>query len=286
MPKPSTYSQVDTYSLMPDTGNVDSWVPETVLSNFPPPEPWTPAPVDTYSLVPDTGGADDWETMLESGQLDQSLNNLSLFTQPKPQVKILTDDCRTQYKPPEPKLTILKRPSSQPVNSGQVRQKAPTKTLEQREADYAQARQRILGKDGNSQQGKVKVQVKGKEKGGKEVKEAKNTPVGASRNPRGTDGTKGFNGRQQNQNSAQGGNQNSGRSQNNVQGGNQTNGRQHNQSNQNQNSGRQQNYSVQSQNQFSVQSQNQFSVQGQNQFSVHQQNQTSGRQQNQPASSR
>lgn len=199
MPKSSTYSldPVDTYSLMPDTGSMDTY---TLLPDLGQPPP-------TYSLVPDTGGgsspgSDDWESMLDSGQLDQSLDRLSLYSQPRPQVKILTDDCRTQYKPPSPKLTILKRPSSQPASNGQARQKAPTKTLEQREADYAQARQRILGKDGTQQQqqqGRGKVQLKQKQNPPKNKDGVAVQPVAATRNPRGTDGTKGFSARQGNQ---------------------------------------------------------------------------------------
>lgn len=58
------------------------------------------------------------------------------------------DDCiRTQYVPPEPTVKILKRPTND-VNSQQSaeqRPKAPIKTLQQREQEYAEARLRILG---------------------------------------------------------------------------------------------------------------------------------------------
>jgi len=184
---------VDTYSLMPDNGSMDPYSYELPDTGRPPPN----------YIVPDTGGgsspgSDDWESMLDSGQLDQSLDRLSLYGQPKPQVKILTDDCRTQYKPPSPKLTILKRPTSQPCKTD-TRQKAPTKTLEQREADYAQARQRILGKDVTQQQpqgGKGKVQVKQKQN---PPKNKDGVAVGATRNPKSSDGTKGFSARQGNE---------------------------------------------------------------------------------------
>jgi len=177
MPKPS----YDTYSLMPDNGSMDNYTYNLPDMGRPPP-----------NYIPDTGGGsspgeDDWDP------LEQSLERLSLY-KPQPQVKILTDDCRTQYKPPSPKLTILKRPTSQPTKA--PTKTAPTKTLEQREADYAQARQRILGKDvtQQQQQGKGKVQVKQKQN---PQKNKDGVAVGATRNPRGSDGTKGFVGQRQ-----------------------------------------------------------------------------------------
>jgi len=62
-------------------------------------------------------------------------------------VRILTNNgARTQYRRPEPTLKILKRP--EPDTSKQTESQVPKsslKTLEQREAEYAEARQRILG---------------------------------------------------------------------------------------------------------------------------------------------
>lgn len=58
------------------------------------------------------------------------------------------DDCiRTQYVPPEPVVKILKRPTNDKNNqqSAEARPKAPIKTLQQREQEYAEARLRILG---------------------------------------------------------------------------------------------------------------------------------------------
>lgn len=60
------------------------------------------------------------------------------------------DSLRSQYLPPEPSVKILKRPSKEErlnanidgcVNGGGK----PVKTLRQREAEYAEARQRIMG---------------------------------------------------------------------------------------------------------------------------------------------
>lgn len=59
------------------------------------------------------------------------------------------DDClRTQYVPPEPTVKILKRPTNDKNNQqllAEQKPKAPIKTLQQREQEYAEARLRILG---------------------------------------------------------------------------------------------------------------------------------------------
>lgn len=59
------------------------------------------------------------------------------------------DEClRTQYCPPEPTVKILKRPTNDKNNqtlSSEQKPKAPIKTLQQREQEYAEARLRILG---------------------------------------------------------------------------------------------------------------------------------------------
>lgn len=56
------------------------------------------------------------------------------------------DEYRTQYVAPQPKLKILKRPTSGGNQTSiESRPKPPVKTLQQREQEYAQARLRILG---------------------------------------------------------------------------------------------------------------------------------------------
>lgn len=47
--------------------------------------------------------------------------------------------------PPEPTVTILKRPSKDAQNSSDSKIYQPKKTLQQREQAYAEARLRILG---------------------------------------------------------------------------------------------------------------------------------------------
>ncbi|XP_018007378.1 trithorax group protein osa isoform X2 [Hyalella azteca] len=62
------------------------------------------------------------------------------------QVTILSGDehCRTQYVP-EVKVLIMKRPSQSSSDAAAAKPKAPLKTLEQRQAEYNEARIRILG---------------------------------------------------------------------------------------------------------------------------------------------
>lgn len=59
------------------------------------------------------------------------------------------NDCmRTQYVPPEPTVKILRRPTNDKNNQqllAEQKPKAPIKTLQQREQEYAEARLRILG---------------------------------------------------------------------------------------------------------------------------------------------
>ena len=180
-------------------------------------------PVTELSARTASQDSDDWETMLDSGQLDASLDRMSVvdrcdpaaatvvaapdLTRPPP-VRILVNEARTQYRPPEQKLTILKRPAGGgggqgPGQADAGRQKTPSKTLEQREAEYAQARQRILGGGGGGGQGRNEksVVIKGKNSSSREAGGGGGVTVGvggggggATRNPRGTDGTRGFGG--------------------------------------------------------------------------------------------
>jgi len=88
----------------------------------------------------------DWETMLESGQLDSSLRNLDL-SKPPPPIVMVEEEGRTPYRPPEPKLKILKRPevANSSSRAQEVKPRTEQKSLRQREQEYAEARQRILG---------------------------------------------------------------------------------------------------------------------------------------------
>ena len=113
---------------------------------------------------PQSTDNEDWESLLDSGRLDANIDKLSIqpgpprtFHQPPPTVPVFGDDPRTQYKPSEPVIKIMKRPESGSTvaQNGQVKPKIEQKTLKQREQEYAEARQRILGSDLESSQAKT-----------------------------------------------------------------------------------------------------------------------------------
>jgi len=103
-------------------------------------------PLPRGVLQPMVDPFQDWETMLESGQLDSSLRNLDL-SKPPPPIVMVEEEGRTPYRPPEPKLKILKRPevANNSSRGQEVKPRTEQKSLRQREQEYAEARQRILG---------------------------------------------------------------------------------------------------------------------------------------------
>ena len=112
----------------------------------------------------------DWESMFESGELDASLRHLDLSKPPPllpgqaaaPRVILREqEDGRQEYRPPEPKMTIMKRPDSGANSGGRSADQKPRaqqKSLKQREEEYAEARQRILGKSEEQEVKEVKPQ--------------------------------------------------------------------------------------------------------------------------------
>ncbi|XP_064459576.1 SUZ domain-containing protein 1-like isoform X1 [Ornithodoros turicata] len=106
---------------------------------------------------------DDWEDIVENGVLEKELERLKVKTCSKnsehptfhagdmavPRV-LLEDPLRTQY---TPTVKILKRPpdatksgvTANGTGSEKSPNRQPVKTLQQREAEYAEARLRILG---------------------------------------------------------------------------------------------------------------------------------------------
>lgn len=187
---------------------------------------------------------EDWESMLDSGQLDKSLEQLALSSsrsscQPLPPqaaaasdrpasansssvaarqmlddpffggpVRILTHDgsaARTQYRPPEPQLKILKRPTSEigPAKKAADNQSGPKvsqKSLKQREAEYAEARLRILGsqqpqtenKPANNNNGQKIVTINGQQQQQRGNNGQQRNGNAQPRPPRGPDGSRGF----------------------------------------------------------------------------------------------
>ena len=117
----------------------------------------------------------DWESMFESGELDASLKNLDLSKPPPPlpgqqaamPPRVILqeqEEGRSEYQPPEPKMTIMKRPDSSSSSSNAKaaadlkQKKSQQKSLKQREQEYAEARQRILGSLGAAEEAKQQQQ--------------------------------------------------------------------------------------------------------------------------------
>ena len=102
----------------------------------------------------------DWESLLDSGQLEANIKKLSILQRPRPEPSqentrlevICSEEIagRTQFKPSDPVIKIMKRPEKGPSNGGGSavvsKPKTEQKSLKQREQEYAEARQRILGR--------------------------------------------------------------------------------------------------------------------------------------------
>ncbi|XP_008998735.1 SUZ RNA-binding domain-containing isoform X3 [Callithrix jacchus] len=98
--------------------------------------------------------AESWEEAADSGEIDRRLEKKLKITQKEsrkskspPKVPIVIQDDSLPAGPP-PQIRILKRPTSNGVvNSpnSTSRPALPVKSLAQREAEYAEARKRILG---------------------------------------------------------------------------------------------------------------------------------------------
>ena len=124
---------------------------------------------------------------------------------PVPHVQLQTSSDHgkfTPYQPPEPKMTILKRPQSSPsdlaaqgIGSGsnsdvcKVKKTLVKKTLRQREEDYAKARLRILGSAGSPEPEEDSVNSNNQ---AVSAQKPKQNDVSTIREPRGPDGTAGF----------------------------------------------------------------------------------------------
>ena len=102
----------------------------------------------------------DWESLLDSGQLEANIKKLTILQRPRPEPSqdrprmegICSEEIegRTQFKPSDPVIKIMKRPEKPGGNKGggaalQGKPKTEQKSLKQREQEYAEARQRILG---------------------------------------------------------------------------------------------------------------------------------------------
>lgn len=157
-----------------------------------------------------TSESDDWESLLDSGQLDANIKKLTILPRPKTSSitasgpvshnvnVICEDDPRAQFKPTEPVIKIMKRPDSVNQSNTQVKPKVEQKSLKQREQEYAEARQRILGgteggEEGVASPGKSPARLGG----GGQTAGGKHVNNGVARPPRGppSDGSRGFSSR-------------------------------------------------------------------------------------------
>ncbi|XP_059620600.1 SUZ domain-containing protein 1 [Phlebotomus argentipes] len=149
---------------------------------------------------------DSWEE-IDEAQLTAKINKMREHSSKDKNSRKMTilaveDDPRShfgQFGPSEPTLKILKRPQDGGGTAGgDVKPKAPVKSLQQREQEYAEARLRILGcaKSPEDEQNNT-VMRRGSEGGGggggsTSRQAATKTPDGLIRLPRGPDGTCGF----------------------------------------------------------------------------------------------
>ncbi|KAM4651969.1 SUZ RNA-binding domain-containing [Discoglossus pictus] len=97
--------------------------------------------------------AENWEEAADSGEIERRLEKKLKITQRErkskspPKVPVVIQDDSLPAGPP-PQIRILKRPTSNGLSSNahaSNRPAAPVKSLAQREAEYAEARKRILG---------------------------------------------------------------------------------------------------------------------------------------------
>ena len=155
-----------------------------------------------------TSESDDWESLLDSGQLDANIKKLTILPRPKTSSitasgpvsnnvnVICEDDPRAQFKPAEPVIKIMKRPDSVNQSNTQVKPKVEQKSLKQREQEYAEARQRILGQsEGGEESASSQAKSPARPQGG--GGQGKHVNNGVARPPRGppSDGSRGFSSR-------------------------------------------------------------------------------------------
>ncbi|KAM4704017.1 SUZ RNA-binding domain-containing [Rhinophrynus dorsalis] len=97
--------------------------------------------------------AESWEDDVDSGEIDRRLEKKLKITQRErkskspPKAPVVIQDDSLPAGPP-PQIRILKRPTSNGLvsnSNSNSRPVLPVKSLAQREAEYAEARKRILG---------------------------------------------------------------------------------------------------------------------------------------------
>ncbi|BES96463.1 SUZ RNA Hypothetical protein domain containing 1 [Nesidiocoris tenuis] len=152
-----------------------------------------------------------WEQLADSGELDRRLEKMKVVSAARngmssnhsPPVMILSEELRSKFMPPEPSVKILQRPTQNQNGcrcpNGETKPKAPIKTLQQREMEYAEARLRILGEARSPEEAESPLadsllddripRIQGRT----EIPKIENNSAGIIRMPKGPDGTSGFN---------------------------------------------------------------------------------------------
>ncbi|ESO88831.1 hypothetical protein LOTGIDRAFT_234409 [Lottia gigantea] len=150
-------------------------------------------------MADDEDAFDSWEEQEDSGVLDKRIGELQIDSTSTSKSTLSNNvvmkelSGRTEY---APQVRILKRDqndgdSKNITNNTDSQNIKPSKTLEEREAEYAEARQRIFGDE---------VETTCPEEDGDSIKRPirlickSDSPVGNTvlRQPRGPDGTNGF----------------------------------------------------------------------------------------------
>ncbi|KAF6210022.1 hypothetical protein GE061_015777 [Apolygus lucorum] len=150
---------------------------------------------------------DTWEQLEESGELDKQIEKIKVSSPAQnglssnSSIIILPEELRSKFMPSEPTVKILQRPSQTQNGckcpNGDAKPKAPFKTLQQRELEYAEARLRILGEARSPEEAQSPTGVSPLDdripriQGKTEIPKADNC-AGIIRLPKGPDGTPGF----------------------------------------------------------------------------------------------
>ncbi|KAG1648036.1 SUZ domain-containing protein 1 [Nymphon striatum] len=140
--------------------------------------------------------------VIDKNELDRKLANLNVMSEnngylydhekPEKLPTVVTiaqgNGVRTQYVPPEPTVRILRRPGNC-ESSSTISERLPSKqakTLKQREAEYAEARRRIMGNQDDSSRDSYQTNIP------IQLKQNHQLQVEVIRDPNGPDGSNGF----------------------------------------------------------------------------------------------
>ncbi|XP_062363792.1 SUZ domain-containing protein 1 isoform X4 [Cinclus cinclus] len=142
--------------------------------------------------------AESWEEAADSGEIDRRLEKKLKITQKEssrkskspPKVPIVIQDDSLPAGPP-PQIRILKRPTTNGVLSSPhsaSRPAFPVKSLAQREAEYAEARKRILGSASPAEEQEKPILDRPRISQPEDTRQ----PNNVIRQPLGPDGSQGF----------------------------------------------------------------------------------------------